>query len=195
MDRRVTSFLRNTYSTCMSYLLVCREVNTSGSCINGGTTLWRECKGCTERRKMTYLPTGIHNSRNNAKIGAWGAKRAITGSSTKLNTYPTGCRNTRIDHGDIATELNPSAKRTCLALWSNHPHPKRCASRVRESGRTAISISIRMRGRIPSAPVFTRLPGISHSRHQDIVESRSILDLDLGAQFVELEVGLEALYN
>lgn len=52
-----------------------------------------------------------------------------------------------------------------------------------------------MGGRVLSSPTFSCRPRVLHPRYQDIVEGCGVLDLDLGAQFVELEVSLQAPYN
>lgn len=86
---------------------------------------------------------------------------------------------------------------TCLALRPNNPYSKRSAPRVREPGHPAISASMCLAGRfcgtVPTFPgAFRCLPGVLYPRYQDVVARGGVLDLDLGAQFVELEVGFQA---
>lgn len=81
--------------------------------------------------------------------------------------------------------------RTCLALLSNHPNPKRRAPRVCKPCLRCY----RWGGRVLSSLAFSCLPRILHPRYQDIVQGCGVLDLHLGPQFVELEVGLQAPYN
>lgn len=89
----------------------------------------------------------------------------------------------------------------CLTFRTNNPNPERCAPRVCKPGHppisTRICLSCRLFGCCGQVPTFPAsrscLPGVLCSGYQDVVGGGGVLDLDLGAQLVELEVGFQTL--